>query len=340
MPNTIKYSLTTQTQALKKGNFWLGTNDIGKGPSVTTNYWNGITPPVGGYTVYLNDDAGLPSIYCPSNDSELISLTNRFFGQTFTTTGQVFEWFATQPNKLLLNKDLPAIVTDSLSMYVDTSHVSSYPKGGNKWYDLVNGLEFDSQGTPLSLNPLGGVEAFEFNGSGYWRCSTNSNLVNMGGDCTLIMWVYSPSSIGSRRTIFEKEGTGGLNSFQQEIAVTWETPDIMTYYSRQNPSYDYAYVYNILFNGTWNMVSIKMSTGLTSADRTGFYSINGSNWIGGQYYTRSNTALTPAGDILIGSGYAGSVIAGGIGSVICYNKMLSDSEILQNWNATKSRYGY
>ena len=60
MPNPIKYSASAQTLALKKGNFWIGTGDVGKGPTSTTDYYNGITPPAGGYTIYLNKASGGP----------------------------------------------------------------------------------------------------------------------------------------------------------------------------------------------------------------------------------------------------------------------------------------
>jgi hypothetical protein len=204
------------------------------------------------------------------------------------------------------------------------------------WYDLANGLQFNSQGTQTTYETVSGAKGFTFNGSGYWQCSSNTNLVNMGGDCTLIMWLYSPASFPSRRTIFQKNGTI-YQSYEQEIAVTWENPNTMTYYSRYSPVYDYAYIFNIN-SSAWNMVALKMSTGLTSTSRTGFYSINGGSWTS-WYETRSNTALVAAADIVIGSGYAGPIHNGSIGSVMCYNKMLSDAEILQNFNATKSTYG-
>ena len=38
MPNAIKYSTTAQSLALKKGNFWVGTGDVGKGTTATTDY--------------------------------------------------------------------------------------------------------------------------------------------------------------------------------------------------------------------------------------------------------------------------------------------------------------
>ena len=45
MPNAIKYNVSAETLALKKGNFWIGTGDVGKGPTSSTGYYNGSTPP-------------------------------------------------------------------------------------------------------------------------------------------------------------------------------------------------------------------------------------------------------------------------------------------------------
>jgi len=336
MPNAIKYNVSAETLALKKGNFWIGTGDVGKGPTSSTGFYNGITPPSGGYTIYLNKASGGPSIYTATNDAQLITLTNQIAGASYTTANQCLNYFATQTDKMVLNNNLPTVVTDNLSMYLDANNVSSYPQTGTVWYDLANGLQFNAWGTQTPFETVTGAKAFTFNDSGYWQCSSNTNLVNMGGNCTLIMWLYSPSSSPSRRTIFQKNGTI-YQSYEQEIAVTWENPSTMTYYSRYSPTYDYAYIFNIN-SSAWNMVALKMSTGLTSTSRTGFYSINGGSWTS-WYETRSNTALVAAADIVIGSGYAGPVHNGSIGSVMCYNKMLSDAEILQNFNATKSTYG-
>ena len=62
MPNSFKYSTDAQTLALKKGNFYIGVGDVDKGPTSTTGYYNGITPPAGGYTIYLNNILNI-SIY-------------------------------------------------------------------------------------------------------------------------------------------------------------------------------------------------------------------------------------------------------------------------------------
>jgi hypothetical protein len=213
----------------------------------------------------------------------------------------------------------------------------SYPKGGATWYDTANGLVFTSSGTQTPFTELGGsrTPGFSFNNSGFWSCSTNASLVNLGGDCTVILWVYGLQG-GTRKTIFEKAGTVAA-SYQQELAVTWEVSSAFSYYSRRTPDYDFGSMAATTANA-WNMMALKMSTGLTTAARTGFRSKNGAAWES-SYTSRSNTALTPSGAIRIGTGYAGTCDSGGIGSVLCYNKMLSDAEIAQVYNAMKSTYG-
>lgn len=342
MPNPIKYSTGSESRALKKGNFFIGTNDIEKGPTLTTGYWSGITPPSGGYTVYAQKASNGPSIVCPANDTQLINLATKISGVNFSgSIESALDWFRSQSDYLCLSSDIPNIVTDNLSLYLDVNCVASYPRTGGKWFDLSNNnLTFDYQSSFPYLQTISGAKCFKFDntwggGNSYWQCTSGSNLVDMGGDCTLLMWVYS-ENFAVRRTIFEKQGTL-YASYQQEIAVTWEGFDAMSWYSRQSPDYDYGSLSGINLN-SWNLVGIKMSTGKTTAARDGYFSVNGNAW-NQNYISRSNVAIVEAGDIVIGSGYAGQMEACAIGSVMCYSKMLSDDEISQIWNATKSTYG-
>lgn len=74
MPNVIKYTTgATETGCLRKGNMLIGNNTADYGAT----FWNGINPPVGGYTIYLNKASGGPSIYCPTNDTQLIDIANQ-----------------------------------------------------------------------------------------------------------------------------------------------------------------------------------------------------------------------------------------------------------------------
>ena len=136
LPNPIKYNTSTESNALKLGDFWIGTGDVSKGPTSITGYWNGITPPAGGYTVYLNKASKGPSISLCSNDADLIALTNRMSGNNYTTVSECLSYFSGQPDKVCFNRDYEGIVTDGLVLNLDAGFTPSYPKSGNTWYDI------------------------------------------------------------------------------------------------------------------------------------------------------------------------------------------------------------
>jgi hypothetical protein len=119
MPNAIKYNVSAETLALKKGNFWIGTGDVGKGPTSSTGYYNGITPPSGGYTIYLNKASGGPSIYTVTNDAQLISLTNTIAGASYTTVNECLVYFAGQTDKMCVNRDYEWAGSFSIGMWVN-----------------------------------------------------------------------------------------------------------------------------------------------------------------------------------------------------------------------------
>jgi hypothetical protein len=220
---------------------------------------------------------------------------------------------------------------------LDVANPKSYPGSGNLWKDLANNLTFNSAGaTQTPLEVINNASSFAFNGSGYWACnSAGISNVDLGGDMTLIMWLYS-ETISTRKTVFEKAGTS-YASYQQEIACTWETDNSISWYSRYSPDYDFGTTTTCTLN-KWNMMGIKMSTGKTATARTGFYSKNGGNWVQ-NYTSRSNTALIASDEIRIGVGYAGTCDVGNVGMVLTYNKMLTNDEVLQLYNATRSRFG-
>ncbi len=228
----------------------------------------------------------------------------------------------------------PSIIKDGLTLCLDVTNLNSYSGTGTVWKDLAQGLIFNSTGTQTPLETINAAKSFAFNGSGYWYCNSGFGNVDLGGDCTIILWLYS-EAISTRKTVFEKAGTSNA-SYQQEVAMTWETANDISWYSRLNPDYDYASTTTCTVGG-WNMMGIKMSTGKTASARTGFYSKNGAPWIS-NYYSRSSTALITSGEIRIGTGYAGTCDVGNVGMVVCYNKMLNDTEILNNYIATKSRF--
>jgi hypothetical protein len=226
----------------------------------------------------------------------------------------------------------------NICLTLDASSLRSYPGTGTVWNDVSNSnIPFSSYGTQTPFATLNGVKCMDFNGSGYWQSTggtSKSDLCDLAGDMTLIMWVYAENNT-ERDTIFEKAGTS-YQSYEQEIAVTLETNESLSWYSRKS-SYGYAST-AAMTQGSWNMMGIKMSTGKTTTRRTGFRSKNGSSWASA-WTSRSTNAILTAGAVRVGTGYAGPVENGYINSVYCWTTMLSDAEVLAMYNNTKGKFG-
>jgi hypothetical protein len=195
MPNAIKYNVSTETLSLKKGNFWIGTGDVGKGPTSTSGFYNGITPPSGGYTIYLNKASNGPSIYVASNDAELISRTNQIAGTSYTTANECFNYYASQTDKMVFNKDYTPLVTNGLVFNMDASFVPSYPRNGTTWYDisslgnsgtLVNGPYFDSTGSLVFDGADDSVYCTNFGISQTFTVSSWIKCTNVSGENNIV----------------------------------------------------------------------------------------------------------------------------------------------------------
>jgi len=236
LPNSIKYSTSAQTLALKKGNFWIGTGDVGKGPSDTTGYYNGVTPASGGYTIYLNRE-GAPgdlSYASISNDAGLISYTNSLAGTNYTTVGQCFDYYDGQSDKMCINSDLPLVQTSGLTFFYAPSNVSSYIRSGTSVKDLSssgldgtmtagvaysstdNALAFDSTGDYITNSlfpqrwdntPWSIVMKVKFNNSGD---EFPLQLAAYDGGSWFAPFYLAGSPVGS--VVYSYWGGGSLNS--------------------------------------------------------------------------------------------------------------------------------
>ena len=334
MPNPIKYSTSAQTLALKKGNYWIGTGDVGKGPTSTTDYYNGITPPSGGYTIYLNKASGGPSIYTATNDTQLISLSNTIAGQTFATAAAALDWFATQTDKMVLDIDYEAIVTNGLVLNLDAGFTPSYPTTGTTWYDVSSS---GNNGT-LTNGPT-------FN-------SANSGSISFDGVDDYATANYPSSFLGNPSFSiggwFKRSGT--WNS-----GATWGIGNGGTNINTYNWSYDNTIGIDLYGNTTFNTFQTYSLTEwkyiIWTYNGSTFTTSNVIIYINGTPYTGNNlTVIRESGNIpnVVGSSLALGRVSSNenqyygkpvIGNFQMYNRVLSQSEITQNFNAQKGRFG-
>ncbi len=372
MPNPIKYNAGAQTLALRKGNFWIGTGDVPKGPTSTTDYWNGITPPSGGYTIYINKALNGPNIYVAANDSELISLTNKIGGQSFTTAAQCVDWFRTETDKMVLNRDYPAIPTNGLTFISDVGSTISYPLTGSLSYSMdaagAGGSVSYNNGTVYTSEYGGG---FQFNGSnGQANCTLPLSTVPF----TFVMIARSTTStwtsggglgygagfdtsfqifpINGSKTIFYYIGSNGFNqSLIGQIETSVITIPHMYVVSSNGTNLHKGYVDNGVPVSATTNVSRTASSNANTSWGGGFGWLNMVSYVQ-LYYTRQ---LSDAEVLSIYNGYAtrfdfgldpdaaAFIIAAGITNATqktAINQLVVDLKSYSLWDKMKALYPF
>lgn len=342
MPNAIKYSASAQTLALKKGNYWIGTGDVGKGPTSTTDYWNGITPPSGGYTIYLNKASGGPSIYTAANDSQLISLSNTIAGQTFATAAAALDWYNGQTDKMVFNRDYESIVTNGLVLNLDAGFTPSYPTTGTTWYDVSGNSTNQSLVNGPTFNSLNGG-SIVFDGADDSGLQYSPNLSSASGTKTVLCWCW-PDSTGPSNTYTGLVAWGGRSNASPSDslllclntnAATWYVGSAY-WYNDYNPS-----ILPVNKNA-WNMVGIiSRQQSVPNSNNTTLIcgNSNGLNYDTGTSDPNKSISTTNVNLSIGSTDIISRAFKGRISNVLIYNRELSTSEISQNFNAQKSRFG-
>ena len=330
MPNAIKYNTSAETLALKKGNFWIGTGDVGKGPTSSTGYYNGITPPSGGYTIYLNKETGGPSIYTVTTEAQMVSLTNTIGAQSFTTSGQCLNWFATQTDKMIFNRDYEPIVTNGLVLNLDAGFTPSYPTTGTTWYDVSgNGNHATLVNGPTFTSNYGGAVVFDgIDDNAYIPATNNLSFNNSSFSYSLAFsipnWTFT-----SERIVLEYGDAG----FQGYYQITFY-PNETTFRTMGISGYDTWFDTTVNFTANQNyIVTLTYSLETSSAK---LY-INGV--LVNSTRITGTSQSTPKILYIYSRGGTRIFQKGNLYHILGYNIALSSAQVLQNYNALKGRYG-
>jgi hypothetical protein len=326
MANPIKYNTSAETLALKKGNFYIGTGDVGKGPTSSTGYYNGITPPSGGFTIYLNKASDGPAIYTVSTEAQLTAITNRIAGTNYTTSGQCLNYFATQTDKIILNKDYEPIITNGLILNVDAGSSLSYPTINTTWYDLstsgFNGLI--TNGCGYSPNDGGSIT---YDGTDDWAYIPSQSIFNtITNNFTVMGWIKPSNLTGVAQRLF---GFGYVAQWQLELRGGG-TQRLSINYAQNNVNYFNTSGPLVAWD-VWNHVGFVINNGVVN------YIFNGQLYEG---FTISGN-FVPSGQMFSVGNYNGGgdgAYKGNISSCQLYNRVLSASEIKQNYNSITQRY--
>jgi len=331
MPNVIASATTVANGSIKKNNFVIGVDtSIGYGPTSATTFWNGIIPPTSGYTVYAQKSVGGPSIRVANNDSELITIAQQYSGTNINTINDALSYLNSQSNFLVANIDYPSIVTSGMVLNLDAGYVPSYPKTGTTWSDLsgnnnngtlVNGPTFNSanggtivfDGTddyaPLTTQIFYNTSNPEFTLS--FICKPNASTIQR-------LYSEGGSSLGRLFFGINASGVIDLGIGNSTLADGTITP---------SP--------NLTLNiNEWVALTV------TNKNNTTVFYKNGVVWSTNTHSIQSSSPIN-AGESRIGRQYGGNgeYFSGSIPIAQIYNRALSPSEVLQNYDALKSRFG-
>lgn len=226
----------------------------------------------------------------------------------------------------------PNIVTDGLVLTLDAGNRNSYAGSGTNWYDLSgNGYNGTlTNGPTFSSTNLGSIV---FDGV--------DDYVNLTSD--LILDTTKPFTI----TSFSKLNSYN-NTFPTLFTIKTSTGDSLILLITENSSYapltfgwngtnTYKPSTTLSLNQWYNISLIYNGNGITSSSNFSLYINKISQTLSNSYVFggigQVNTLAT------LNTGSSSFYFNGNIPSFQIYNRALNTSEISQNYNATKSRFG-
>jgi hypothetical protein len=213
------------------------------------------------------------------------------------------------------------IVTDGLVLYLDAANSISYVSGSTTWNDLSrsgnNGTL--TNGPTFNSNNGGSIV---FDGVDDYVIGSGLNL--SGSAFTISTWI-KPNQ--SNTKIFFSVGNSTSTRGSIHIRITNSTSILFGMYSD-----DLSFPVPDLLNN-WSHITVSLNTDFTqSSFRNGVF-VNSRS--AGGYFIGSS--IWAAGVRLFGG--LGEFFSGNIPHTLVYNRALTPTEILQNYNATKGRYG-
>ena len=238
----------------------------------------------------------------------------------------------------------PRIVTDGLVLALDSANVKSYPSsGGSTWYDLSgNGNDGTIDGATHNSNGY-----FAFDGTDdYVESGAASDwtfLHNGASDFTVEAWVYfSATPPNNPYSICATSGAGTDIGMQFVQTVTDNYLNCRMFNGARGSTVNFGNSTGALTQNNWNHAAVTFD----SSSKTVTYYINGVSSGSSSQSSYSYSSSNPNNTLQIGRYVysSGSIISGHyngrISTVKIYKeKALTASEVKQNFNALRGRYG-
>jgi len=216
-----------------------------------------------------------------------------------------------------------SVVTTGLKVYLDALNPASYSGSGTTWYDLSgNGNDVSMQNSGSITWSPGPTGYFSTVGNGWFNRTSASNVPTGNSPYTLSAWVQLGSSWNGNG--FMSIGPFG-NGNEANAFRAGSTNQLLNYW--------------------WgNDLSVNISVSPTNGWFNAVAKYDGTTrsiWVNG-VLAGSDTPVghnVTSSDIQISKTAGNEYLQGNIAQALIYNVALSGSEILANFNASKSRFG-
>lgn len=224
----------------------------------------------------------------------------------------------------MATKYSPKMVTNGLVLSLDAANTKSYPKSGTTWTDLSgnNNNGTLTNGPTFSAGDMGGIV---FDGTNdYVNCGNNSSI-NLTSYITLSTW--TKKAYGSSDSVAIDKGRDNYGAWSLLFDVVANKVEFHCRISGTNSSVVSNTSYG---NNIWtNITAVFTGTNLLI-------------YINGRLDNTTNisgTIGTNGIDFSIGKANDGLNWSGQVANVLMYNTALSATDVLNNYNAVKSRFG-
>jgi hypothetical protein len=250
-----------------------------------------------------------PTMWATSaqTDSELLKWINglpaRSGQSTFSTLLDAISWLEGQGKYLISNQHYPQIVTSGMVLNMNAGFTASYPNVGTTWYDLTNTKNGVLTNGPTWVNS-GTTSYFDFDGSND-KVIFNAN--NFPQTYTKTAFFYARDT--STRNI--------LSSSAPVDHAFWLSGNLSAGHNGSYTQVSTTISINRWYFGvvTYSNVTNNMELFLNGVSKS----------------TNTAGTLGSGGDYKIGEHSSGQSFNGLIPLVNLYNRVLSQSEILQNY---------
>ncbi len=239
----------------------------------------------------------------------------------------------------------PHIVRDNLILYVDAGNVKSYSGSGTTWKDLSGKGNDTENGTSPNAASFVSTEpkCFNFNQSQSRFMGTPLFAQNVCPNAgTVEVWYQHNQSTHNEMGMLYFEGNGNGFGIERELHLGQRGDGRVNFFIEGADADININTTDLIAANTWTC-AVATFTGLTqNATKSAKLYINGS--IKESQVTSANFRNGTITNGIIGRarGQINGVyrkLVGKIAVVKVYSKQLSDSEVLQNYNALKSRFG-